>query len=81
MKPDPKPKRIKLSKEAQKDLRMMIWQKQGYSCNTCGRNILLKYSHMHHKKTRGAGGEDTQDNCLILCPECHIDTHGPRWEK
>jgi len=30
---------------------------------------------VHHKKTLALGGEDTVDNSLALCPNCHREMH------
>lgn len=33
------------------------------------------YLEMHHKKTLAQGGEDTVENALALCPNCHRRVH------
>ncbi|MBI2397486.1 MAG: HNH endonuclease [Xanthomonadales bacterium] len=35
----------------------------------------LPYLEVHHKKTLAAGGEDTIENVLALCPNCHRKRH------
>jgi 5-methylcytosine-specific restriction endonuclease McrA len=35
----------------------------------------LPYLEVHHKKTLAAGGEDTIDNVIALCPNCHRKRH------
>ena len=50
-------------------------------CEFCGIYITYNKAHMHHKKTRGSGGSDTEDNCVIICGKCHGDEHGPQWSK
>lgn len=43
-------------------------------CQVCG-----KYQetglHVHHIKTKGSGGEDTGENLVTLCYECHTKVH------
>lgn len=42
-------------------------------CEHCGRRVGV--SHNHHIRSRGAGGPDSRENCLALCPACHDDAH------
>lgn len=36
-------------------------------CILCGK----KYVHHHHVIFRSAGGDDSLDNLVCLCPDCH----------
>jgi len=76
--PNPKNKRVKLSSKEVKELRRSKYR--GH-CERCLRGFPLEMLDMHHKKTRGAGGGDTDDNTELLCRECHtkIHSYGPRW--
>ena len=79
---DPKPKRIKLKGKAYSDLRKAVWKLQYRRCANCGKWVILEEAHLHHKKTKGSGGDDTAENTEILCWYCHmVDEHGPRWSK
>lgn len=41
-------------------------------CEDCGSDYLLQA----HRKTRGSnGGKYNQDNCIVLCAECHKARH------
>jgi len=44
-------------------------------CETCGTYGI----HVHHIKTRGAGGTDKPENLIALCPECHHEVHRRGW--
>jgi hypothetical protein len=41
-------------------------------CEYCGTGVK---THIHHIKTRGAGGGDIKENLINLCPECHTKVH------
>ncbi len=43
-------------------------------CQACGR-YQEKGLHVHHRKTRGAGGDDVVENEVTLCYECHMKVH------
>ncbi len=43
-------------------------------CQCCGR-YSEKGLHVHHVKTRGAGGDDVAENEVTLCYECHMKVH------
>ncbi|MPL58620.1 hypothetical protein SDC9_04154 [bioreactor metagenome] len=43
----------------------------GY-CEYCSSRFALQ---VHHIKTRGAGGNDTEDNLICLCYLCHGWAH------
>jgi len=44
---------------------------RGY-CEHCGRRCM---PDPHHIRSRGAGGPDTDDNLISLCPKCHDKAH------
>jgi len=82
MNPNPKPARIKLSKAKLSELKRDKWLIQGRVCAGCGLPVELKYSHLCHIRSRGAGGGDTLDNVKVKHWDCHlIKEHGPRWSK
>lgn len=41
-------------------------------CEVCGNTFALE---AHHIKSKGAGGNDTADNLIVLCRECHRKAH------
>lgn len=84
----PKKKRIKLTGRAYSNLRKKVWKKQHGLCAECGRWVRLdgdtvfNTAHLAHIKSRGSGGDDSEENTRILCYRCHIlEEHGLRWIK
>lgn len=59
--------------------------KCGRHCCLCGKYAGLKIE-LHHIKQAADGGEDTADNCIPLCLDCHAEvgsynTHHPKGRK
>lgn len=86
MTPCPKKKRKTLTKKQESELRVKVWAEQGGRCYDCGNWVDLKgetifnTAHLAHVKSKGAGGNDTEENRVIKCYRCHIEIeHGPRW--
>ncbi|QTH65378.1 HNH endonuclease [Psychrosphaera ytuae] len=51
-------------------------------CGNCNRTAPFKrkkdgspYLEVHHRKTLANGGDDTVENCIALCPNCHREMH------
>lgn len=61
--PYPKEKRI-VNKKLLKD-------KKGV-CQLCGKK---GQTEKHHKKSRGSGGSDTEENLIEVCRKCHRLIH------
>ena len=61
--PYPKNKRI-VNKKLLKD-------KKGI-CQICGKT---GQTEKHHKKTKGSGGDDTEENLIEVCRKCHRLIH------
>lgn len=61
--PYPKNKRI-VNKKLLKD-------KKGI-CQICGK---VGPTEKHHKKTKGSGGNDTEENLIEVCRKCHRLIH------
>jgi len=40
-------------------------------CEVCG----SPWIHVHHIRSRGAGGDDEAENLMSLCPEHHTEYH------
>ena len=50
-------------------------------CEACGFYLILE-GEIAHIKSRGAGGEDTPRNVLMLCQDCHRGVqHDQGWER
>ena len=74
MRPMPKRKRVKLTPKELSELKSEISWDQKYECKIC-RAWIGVAGHLHHKKTRGAGGDDSKENCVVLCHVCHRKVH------
>lgn len=61
--PLPKNKRIENKK--------LLQEKTG-KCQVCGKK---SKTEMHHIKTRGSGGNDTEENLVEVCRICHTKIH------
>lgn len=46
-------------------------QRDGHTCQKCGRVGDSSSLHSHHIHPSWAGGEDTLENLVTLCPHCH----------
>lgn len=62
--PVPKNKRIKNQK--------LINDKK-HNCEYCGKKNC--WTNKHHVKTKGANGDDIEDNLIELCGSCHRKVH------
>jgi 5-methylcytosine-specific restriction endonuclease McrA len=55
--------------------------RDGKQCRCCDKRSdpnatgLLKRGHRHHLIYRSAGGEDSMQNLVTLCSQCHSDEH------
>lgn len=61
--PYPKNKRIENKK--------LLKDKKGF-CQICGK---AGQTEKHHKKTKGSGGDDTEENLIEVCRKCHRLIH------
>ena len=75
MRPYPKKKRLKLSVKEYQELRKKACKRAMSSCEKCFAWCPLSNGHLHHKKTRGAGGDDKLENVIWLCYLCHDKNH------
>ena len=53
---------------AAKQVRWAVYRRDGNRCRACSRTWALT---LHHLKPRRDGGEDTEENMVVLCRECH----------
>ena len=66
-----KHKRIKLSPKKYIELKLKVFERDK-CCVLCGKEP----TDLHHVKYRSAGGDDTMQNCVMLCTMCHELAHG-----
>ena len=58
--------------ERKKDKKLI--NKKKHNCEYCGKKNC--YTNTHHIRSKGAGGDDTEDNLIELCSNCHLKAHG-----
>jgi 5-methylcytosine-specific restriction endonuclease McrA len=68
----PRRPRLRLDPDSYHKLRAKVLQRDGWRCQTCGSSDDLQ---VHHIRSRGRLGDDTDENLITLCADCHIDTH------
>lgn len=62
--PVPKIKRIKDKKKI---------EDKKHDCEYCGKKKC--WTNKHHIKSKGSGGNDTEENLIELCGACHRNVH------
>ena len=80
---DPKHKRIKLTGKAYSNLRKALHDRAKGRCENpeCRKRLplfdaegqfdIFTCGHVSHKKSKGAGGDDSLENCLYECFTCN----------
>ena len=43
---------------------------KNHNCEYCGKKNC--WTNKHHIKSKGSGGDDTEDNLIELCGACHL---------
>lgn len=66
--PQPKMKRIKLSKNGYKRICNLVDERDDESCVICGSRYGI---HHHHIVFRSSLGSDTLENLVCVCWKCH----------
>ncbi len=56
----------------QKEIMIEILWRDEFTCQLCGSH---RHLQMHHIKPRSQGGDNTENNLLTLCRECHYAVH------
>jgi 5-methylcytosine-specific restriction endonuclease McrA len=54
------------------DLRERVLRRDGWRCQFCGCMTNLE---VHHQQFRSQSGEDSEDNLITLCSNCHSSIH------
>ena len=57
--------------ERKKDKKLINNKK--HNCEYCGKKNC--YTNTHHIRSKGSGGDDTEDNLIELCSNCHVKAH------
>jgi len=69
-----------LTRKQKGEIREQVWRDADGRCEKCSKPVLLEQGswhsmHLHHVKTRGAGGSWERSNLRCLCLGCHMDIH------
>ena len=68
---DPKKPPIRLSPADYTKLRHAVYQRAYACCEICFKWVSFNEFSLHHDKSRGAGGDDTEENTVGCCLGCH----------
>ena len=68
------PKRTpgRLDAESYAHLRDKVLRRDAWKCQVCGAMSNLE---VHHQQFRSHAGEDSKENLITLCTECHAEAH------
>ena len=69
----PKQPRLRMDPELYEQLCREVLQRDGWRCQSCGS---LKNLQVHHKEFRSQSGDDSEQNLITLCSDCHFTLHG-----
>ncbi len=71
-------------REIKDSIRRHVLRRDNYSCRECAWHI-DEYNRadprileLHHKRPHVEGGENTEDNLVVLCNVCHDEVHDRR---
>ena len=67
-----KPPKGRLGPNSYRKLHRQILQRDGWRCQVCGNMQRLE---VHHIKFRSYAGDDSEENLITLCVECHALMH------
>ncbi len=68
----PKSKRVRLDPVSYENLRQQVLGRDGWRCQACGTPANLE---VHHKEFRSQSGDDSEENLITLCVDCHGRVH------
>jgi len=68
----PKHPRVRLDAKAYRTLRRKILERDSWRCQTCGSMSGLE---VHHMQRRSRLGDDSEENLVTLCSDCHRAIH------
>jgi 5-methylcytosine-specific restriction endonuclease McrA len=69
----PKHPRLRLERKLYEQLQKQVLSRDGWRCQCCGARTNLE---VHHKQFRSQGGNDSEQNMITVCVECHASCHG-----
>ncbi len=69
----PKIRPTRIDRAQYTELQRGILRRDGWRCQGCGSRASLE---VHHQQFRSHSGEDTEENLITLCHDCHSAEHG-----
>jgi 5-methylcytosine-specific restriction endonuclease McrA len=69
----PKQPRLRLDADAYQELWQKVLARDGWKCQACGS---MQHLQVHHKQFRSHAGNDSEENLITLCNDCHKAAHG-----
>ena len=64
--------RRRLDPALYEELRNQVLRRDGWRCQFCGMMCDLE---VHHKEFRSHSGDDSEENLITLCAQCHAAVH------
>jgi len=64
--------RLRLNSYSYRKLRSDVLERDDWRCQYCGSSDRLQ---VHHIRWRGRLGDDTDENLITLCADCHSGIH------
>jgi hypothetical protein len=64
--------RVRLEAATYARLHQQVLRRDGWKCQRCGATSNLE---LHHQQLRSHGGEDSEQNLITLCSDCHSYLH------
>ena len=69
---EPKRPCQRLDRDSYRQLCLEVLHRDGWRCQSCGK---LQNLQIHHKKCRSQSGDDSEQNLITLCADCHSSVH------
>jgi 5-methylcytosine-specific restriction endonuclease McrA len=64
--------RVQLDEASYEALRLQVLRRDGWRCQSCGS---LSNLEVHHQRFRSQSGQDSEQNLITLCTQCHAAEH------
>jgi 5-methylcytosine-specific restriction endonuclease McrA len=69
---EPKGARVRLDEASYEALRLQVLRRDSWRCQSCGS---LSNLEVHHQRFRSQSGQDSEQNLITLCTQCHAAEH------
>lgn len=63
---------LRLDPVSYESLRQQVLRRDGWRCQLCG---TISDLEVHHKEFRSHSGDDSEENLITLCVNCHASIH------